>query len=321
MTTTQADSQSNHWSDYWSRGCLTSLPQDFASNYDGEVAVFWQAVFHSLQVSGRMLDVCTGNGAIALLAAEFCLKRESDIEIVAVDAASISTAVIAQKFPEQAELLQRITFISDTRIEDLALPTASFDLVTSQYGIEYCDWDQAATQVYRLLKPGGQLVMVNHTASSDIMRFMEQEHQEYSMLEKSGFFSVIGGYLLQEVDYNTFRATLEMLHANLTKVLERGGGPPLFQSVHGMLSGVLALDQLSLDERRTHLESYYIQARHGFDRLADMLRVNHAIASNPEWFKVFESAGLQMVDSGEIRYQQKHHAGGFLKFIKPDQEK
>lgn len=318
MTTAQANRQSDHWSDYWSRGSLTSLPQDFAANYDGELADFWHAVFRTLPENGSMIDVCTGNGAIALLAADFSINNSAVFEIVGVDAASISNESIAQKYPQQSESLQLITFISNTRIEDLSLPSAGFDLVTSQYGIEYCDWNEAANQVFRMLKPGGQLVMVTHTATSDIMRFMEQEHQEYSMLEKSGFFSAINGYLSREIDYTAFRTTLEMLHANLTRVLERGG-PPLFQSVHGMLSGVLALDQKSLDERQAHLEAYYAQARYGFDRLADMLRVNHAIASNPRWFEVFESTGLQLVETGEIRYQQKHHAGGFVKFTKPDQ--
>ena len=82
--------QSDHWSDYWSRGSLTSLPQDFAANYDGEVAEFWQGAFSGLDDTGRMIDLCTGNGAIALLAAEYFASEKPDIEIVAVDATTFT---------------------------------------------------------------------------------------------------------------------------------------------------------------------------------------------------------------------------------------
>jgi len=309
--------QSDHWSDYWSQGCLTSLPQDFDANYDGEVAAFWLDAFREIPVPGRMIDLCTGNGAIALLAAEFSIREDSDLEIVAVDAASISSDAIAEKYPDQLEPLQKIRFISDCRVEDIQLPSDSFDLVSSQYGIEYCVWEQAAHQVFRLLKPGGQLVMVNHTATSDIMKFMEQEHQEYSMLKKSGFFSSIDGYLQGKIQYGSMHSTLSNLYGILSRVLQNGG-PPLFRSVHAMLKGALSLNELALEQRRVHLQKYYAQTRYGFDRLTDMLRVNHAIQSDPEWYSVFESAGLELLDSGEIRYHGQHHAGGFLKFRKPE---
>ena len=84
-----------------------------------------------------------------------------------------------------------------------------------------------------------------------------------------------------------------------------------------MLGGILELNESGLETRRAELEEYYAQIRHGFDRLADMLRVNRAIQSDPEWFKVFETAGLELLDSGEIRYQGEHHAGGYFVFRKP----
>ncbi len=312
MTTRHSD----HWSDYWSRACLTSLPQDFAVNYDGEVAEFWDRAFIDIPAGGAVIDLCTGNGAIALLAAAFSEKQAHDFGITAVDAATIDPDEIAGHFPDLSTLLKRISFIGDCRVEDNSLPDASFDLVTSQYGIEYCEWKPAAEQAARLLKPGGRLVMVNHTATSDIMKFMEQEHREYSMLEQSGFFSSIRGYLQKRIDYSSMRHTLAELHRNLDMVV-RGGGTPLFRSVHDMLTGVLGMDQQALEKGRVHLEAYYAQTQHGFHRLADMLRVNRAIQSEPEWYRVFETAGLDLLESGDIRYREKHHAGAFFEFIKP----
>lgn len=312
MTTRQSD----HWSDYWSRACLTSLPQDFARNYDGEVAQFWNGIFAETPENGVMVDLCTGNGAIALLAAAYAAQQEHELSITAVDAATIRPDVIAGHFPEQADLISKVNFVGDSRVEDLDFEEGSFDLVTSQYGVEYCDWQLVASQVARLLKEGGRLVMVNHTATSDIMRFMEQEHQQYGMLEKAGFFSSIEGYLAGSTDYTALRSTLEDLYRNLNQVVQHGG-PPLFRSVHGMLAGVLSMDSQALQKGRQHLEAYYAQTRHGFDRLADMLRVNLAIQADPQWYSVFESAGLELQESGELLYRGKHHAGAWFKFVKP----
>ena len=83
---------SDHWSEYWSRGCLTSLPEDFAANYDGEIAEFWRNAFQSVPAGGSVIDLCTGNGAIALLAAEYATREEQDLSITAVDGATVNSA-------------------------------------------------------------------------------------------------------------------------------------------------------------------------------------------------------------------------------------
>jgi ubiquinone/menaquinone biosynthesis C-methylase UbiE len=306
---------SDHWSDYWSRACLTSLPQDFAANYDGEVAAFWRTAFGDIPDGGSMIDLCTGNGAIALLAAAHASREAQNFTITAVDAAVINPDGIAGHFPDQASLLKQIIFKGSCRVEDIDFPDDSFDLVTSQYGVEYCDWAPAAGQIARILKPGGKLVMVNHTATSDIMKFMEQEQREYAMLERAGFFASIDGYLKGITSYGDMRQTLLELHRNLSMVVQRGG-TPLFRSVHGMLGGVLAMDQQALEKGRVHLQAYYDQTRFGFDRLEDMLRVNRAIQAEPAWYQVFTDAGLKLEEQGEIQYRERHHAGAYFKFIK-----
>ena len=311
-----ATGKSDHWSEYWSRGCLTSLPQDFSANYDGEVAEFWQRVFCSISHLDRMIDLCTGNGAIALLAADYAQKKAPGLNITAVDAATVSPQAILQKYPAQARLLDRIRFIDNCRVEDIDLPASTFDLVTSQYGIEYCDWQLAAVKVQQLLKPGGRLVLVTHTATSDIMKFMEQEQREYTQLEQLRFFSAIKGYLSQEISFAQLRSRLARIQVEIGSIFSKSGSP-LFRSVLGMLAGALQMDQAALEKERVHLEEYYAQIRHGFDRLTDMLRVNHAIRSDPDWYRVFVTAGLELEDSGEIRYKGRHHAGSFFIFTKP----
>lgn len=308
---------SDHWSDYWSRGCLTSLPQDFAKNYDGEVAAFWAEVFSQVPAQGAVVDLCTGNGAIALLAAQFSDRSGTSYDVTAVDAAQIRPDAISQQFPEQADLLKRIRFVPNTRVEDLDLAIAGFDLVTSQYGLEYCDWGSAAKTAAALLKPGGRLVLVCHSATSDIMAFMEQERREYALLEGLDFFKFTAAFLTGTLDDRQFRSSLNTLGREVGKqALVKPS--PLFNSVLSMASGALALSAQDLAERKSQLETYYQQMQHGLARLEDMLRVNHAILADPQWYSVFERAGLQCTATGELRYQGMHHAGVYYSFIKPE---
>lgn len=309
------DTPSEYWSDYWSRGCLTSLPQDFAANYDGEVSEFWHAAFQALPPRGQVIDLCTGNGAIALLAAGFAQANARPMQITAVDEARVSPESIVARFPDQAALLEQIHFLSPCRIEDLDLET-QFDLATSQYGIEYCDWQLAAARVAQLLKPGGRLLMVCHSASSDIMAYMQREQTEFQQLEALGFFSSIRAYLDRNTDHAALLATLRAVQSQLQIAFSHSGSA-LYRSVLEMLKGALAMPEARLDNSRAHLEAYYLQTRHGFNRLADMLRVNQALKDDPGWTRVFEAAGLVAEESGQIRYRGQHHAGDFHAFRKP----
>jgi ubiquinone/menaquinone biosynthesis C-methylase UbiE len=306
----------DHWSDYWSRGHLTSLPEDFSSNYDGELAGFWNEAFRSLPAEGAMIDLCTGNGAIALLAAAWAERHAPGLRITAVDAAAVDTGAIRQNHPAAAALLDRVEFIDNCRVEDLDLPDAQFDLATSQYGIEYCDWERAAAKVARLLKPGGRMVMVAHTAGSDILKFMQRERGEYALLEQLAFFSTIRDYLDRKMAFQGFRQSLAGIRQRLNVEFGRTGSP-LFRSVLGMLNGALQMDRATLEKGREHLESYLAQTRFGYERLKDMLRVNQAIRADAEWYRVFESAGLELQESGELLYRGQHHAGEYLKFARP----
>jgi len=311
MTENTAD----HWSDYWSLGCLTSLPQDFKANYDGEVRAFWESQFETTPTGGSLIDLCTGNGAVALLAAGFALSRNRALEVTAVDAATVRPDIIATRFPDQATLLDRIRFISGVRVETLDLEQ-QFDLVTSQYGIEYCDHESAAASVARLLKPGGRLVMVCHSAGSDIMAFMQRECEEYALLEELGLFEAIGAYLAKEIPHRELAEALQQVQARLYPEFQARESS-LFRSVLETVGGILAMPSGRLEASGAHLQAYHDRVRHGKDRLEDMLRVNRDLAAHPDWVDVFEKAGLEASGSGEIRYRGSHHAGDYFMYSKP----
>lgn len=107
----------------------------------------------------KILDVATGTGDFALLAARM-LEPES---LLGVDI-SEGMLEVGRKKILQAGLADVVTF----RREDcmaLSQPDGEFDALTVAYGIRnFQDLDRGLREMYRVLRPGGRLVIIELTA-------------------------------------------------------------------------------------------------------------------------------------------------------------
>jgi SAM-dependent methyltransferase len=130
-------------------------------NYSEEVAAGWRAFFEELPPGSTVLDLCTGNGAIALLAAEVARKRGVDLVVIGVDSAAIDPMRHVGKFRED---LKGIHFRPGVQVEDLPFADHSACAIVSQYGIEYSDLDRSLTEVGRVLSPSGRIRFVLHAS-------------------------------------------------------------------------------------------------------------------------------------------------------------
>lgn len=306
----------DHWSDYWATGALTSLPQDFSFNYDGEVEAFWHQQFDALPAPARLLDVCTGNGPIALLAAAWSRENERDLEITAVDAANLHPDLIARRAPESVDLIERIRFVGQTPIETLPFDDACFDLLTSQFGLEYSDLDRAAPQLARVMLPGGRLAAVCHGADSDLIATMGEEQTDYERLEQSRLLDVLRSWESGQLADPDFRGRLDRLLRRLaTDPATRTS--PLLSSVVQAMAGLLNLPGGQLREQRDAVAGYRRQLLAGRARLEDMLRINRRIAEHPDWHQPLAHAGLVLDHSEPLIYRGEHPMGTCLVWRKP----
>ena len=107
----------------------------------------------------KMLDVATGTGDFALLAAR-TLGPEG---LLGVDI-SEGMLEVGRKKILQAGLADVVSF----RREDcmaLSLPDGEYDALTVAYGIRnFQDLDRGLSEMYRVLRPGGRLVIIELTA-------------------------------------------------------------------------------------------------------------------------------------------------------------
>lgn len=152
------------WNRYWHydriASCFDGAGQ---ANYADDVAGGWRSFFADLPDGACVLDLCTGNGAVALLAAE----DERAARIVAVDRADIDPPAFVSR---HADLYARIEFAGGTDVEALPFGDGGFDAVVSQYGIEYSDLGRSLPEAVRMVAPGGRLRFVVHAADGVVAR-------------------------------------------------------------------------------------------------------------------------------------------------------
>ena len=154
------------WNDYWHFDRLSSVDDLAETNYREEVAGGWKSFFSSLPDGASILDLCTGNGAIAVMAAEAGRRGGKHFRIVGADAADINPCLYVTK---QRDELAAIEFRPATPIEKLPWPAASFDAVVSQYGIEYSDLSLSIPELARVVAPNGKARLILHAAEGAVV--------------------------------------------------------------------------------------------------------------------------------------------------------
>lgn len=295
---------------------MTSLPDDFQINYDGEIAEFWQQQAARLPQAARVLDVCTGNGAVALLLAQACAGVGTEAVITAIDAAEIRPDLIARRFPHLGSLIKRIRFIGGRRFETLAVTPASLDLITSQYGIEYCEPEAAAEKCFELLRPGGHLALICHAPDSAMIETMQTELAGYQRIDESGLVELFRDRLSGTMQAAAFRERLGRLHAEL-------GAPgslaqlPLLQYAIGLIGRALSISDRQLELERTAAMQAVEQLLDGRERLRQMLEVNQRLHETGDWSQIFVDAGLRRLEGGALRYRGTHPVGTWYRFERP----
>ncbi len=305
------------WSNYWRQGHLTSLPCGFSSNYDGEFLAFWQRQFALLGTGSRILDVCSGNGAIALLAQDYSVSNQLALNVTAIDAADIDVTAVSNNNPDIARLMQGITFLPNTPVETLSKTMESVDLVTSQYGIEYSDWEQSASQVSNLLKMGGYFSCVSHSSDSTVITRMEHFQRDYAKLVSLELFREENEYpqsqdgcidFIRQLD-DTLDKAYAMFQADRRSSILSDAGREMERIRQQTLKDFNAGFQLFTQFQQDLLISYATAT--------DLLSVNHRLAARPNWFELFCDYGLELLQSGDIHYHTGERAGKYHQFRKP----
>lgn len=169
----------------WREGFLTSFDNHNIVNYDGEIREFWNRQFSTLTQNAHVVDLATGNGPVALLAAQFSAAHKMQFRISALDKAPIDPQKdIPEQYHHVRRWLRDIQFQGNAPSESTGLDSQCADLVTSSYGFEYGDQAASAIEAARILKPGGHIALIAHHASSVMVNEARENLEQLRLFDK-----------------------------------------------------------------------------------------------------------------------------------------
>lgn len=301
-----------HWSNYWQNGMQTSLPRDFKHNYDGEIYDFWQQTIRNLPDGSRVLDICTGNGAVALIVAEIATQQNKNFKITAVDISQINTEYIKQSNPSSN--VDMIDFVSGRSAESIdTLIKQPQDIIVSQFGIEYSDLTLSAPALAKIIKPQGRFVFIAHSATSDVFKYMSKEELIYEWLKKVGLWSLFQQFANEEIDPEQLVSKLHQI------IVKNQPNPsfqeqPLFQSWLQLIGKIRQSNHHQLVTQKAAISHFVSEHWAARKRQQDMLDVAKKI-TDKNWYQPVLEAGFEFVEGKELKYKYKHDIGFYYEFI------
>lgn len=161
-----ANMAASDWDAYW-RNAQSAAAHKDGGPQDVALEQFWSQlfgeVFPTLQAEPSMLDIACGNGAVGrfALAAVQTLEREINLHIFGLDESPAALAEMRKRYP----LLHGIAAHGAL----LPFQDEAFDLVTSQFGVEYAGPNPFA-EMARIAVPGGMIAAVLHLRGGGIYK-------------------------------------------------------------------------------------------------------------------------------------------------------
>jgi ubiquinone/menaquinone biosynthesis C-methylase UbiE len=152
---------SEPWSLYWQADRLDSAEANHSADDAAAMHMFWRNLAAATPAGGTVIDLATGNGTVPAA----LLGENPELVITGVDMADIDPV----RFLSAPGALASVDFHGGTDIRSLPFDDGSFDVATSQFGIEYTPLQQTIPEAVRVVAKGGVMQLLMHRASSEIV--------------------------------------------------------------------------------------------------------------------------------------------------------
>jgi len=167
------------WEAYYRNGAIATCPTAADGGYDLEVRQAWVEFFATLPSHASILDVGTGNGVVAQIAAETAATSGRVWDIHATDLAEIDPL---RYVTDGARRLAGITFHPRVATEQLPFSEHRFDAVSGHYALEYTDTGRALAEIHRVLKPNSEAQFIIHSDASLLVGNAAQSLRETDLV-------------------------------------------------------------------------------------------------------------------------------------------
>jgi SAM-dependent methyltransferase len=181
MNTNSPNSHPESWDKYW-HGTGTTGAFSAGGVSHPAVQVFWGDFFQSVAKRyspPRIVDIATGNGAVLQTALQ--VLGDESLAMTCVDISDAAIENAKQRFPTVTGIVSDATSIP--------LDDGSFDIVTSQFGVEYAGTD-ALTEAARLVAPGGALGFLMHIENGSVHKECQDSLAAIDALRETNFVAL-----------------------------------------------------------------------------------------------------------------------------------
>lgn len=180
------DPQQLAWSIFWQadhfEACVPRVVPEALDNLHRH----WRQFVTSLGNGSRLLDLGTGNGALALLALRAARQAGLELEVHGVDSALIDPP---RYLPAMATELRAIRFHSGVAMEQLPFADQHFDAVVGQYALEYSDTARSVPEWLRVLRVGGTFRFLLHSEEAVLKGQSCLQREQAERILESPLFS------------------------------------------------------------------------------------------------------------------------------------
>lgn len=314
------------WDQYWQSPRLAACDGAGGRNYDPAIQRVWREWFARLGDGRTMVDIATGNGAVALLARDTAAARGWSWTIYGVDSANIDPA---RHLGEAGIDVGGIEFMGGTPAESLPFEDGSVDVVTSQYGVEYADVGAAVGEIARVLDATGVFQFVIHARDGRPVRAAGRNVDDADfLLHESRLFNAAAAFYkaVRAVESKPSPATesedrraMEAkagFESELERVRRRARSSRDAETFEYVVRGVLRLHadrgRYPLEGMLGKLEAMRGAVRAHRERLAANVRSSLDAAQLAEFTAKIENAGLRVAHAGELKSEDGADRIGWL---------
>lgn len=265
------------WETYYRGGSIATCPTAPDGGYDLEVRDSWVRFFSTLRPDARILDVGTGNGVVALIAAQTASARGLHWEIHATDLAQIDPR---RDVPDGARLFADIVFHPGVATERLPFDSGSFDAVSGHYALEYTDTAAALAEIRRVLKPGGDAQFIVHSTDSMLLQsaLRSLQESEFVLVQTKAYRQLHRLVTMQDASPDTLqratgnlRAAIHSLKQALVQAQQHGEGRVLSVALDAIQKLLVARQQLSPHSVGLEVDRAEAELRASVRRLKDLI--------------------------------------------------
>ena len=199
-----------YWNSYWKVNSSQTTFDSYSPS-DKVLHKEWVDFFIKFtKCDFKMIDLCCGKGVVTRLARN--LLPELPLKYHCVDHSPSAINSIKNEFPEINAFIDNV--------ENLPFEDNLFDLVVSQFGIEYAGIN-GIKEALRILSHRGNIMLIMHIKDGKIYQESKKNLELFNIFYESGFFALSldvfkAGYEISTSNGNS--STFKMADIKLSKI-------------------------------------------------------------------------------------------------------